>query len=134
MIPTSPNIGPDVATGRRWVLLEETQACIWGSADAMPAVDIEGSVELEHYRTPQDALRAVEDYLTVAGATAQWSDVRPIETCACCDADFDTTKWHKVLTLTVEEGPLDDPEVLDEAYPARFCNSCVSVNISRLPA
>lgn len=131
---TLPNIERDVETSRRWVLMEEIQACIWESAEVIPAVDIEGSIELDHYCNAQDALHAVDRYLTVAGASAQWSDVRPIETCACCGADFDTTKWHKVLTLTVEEGAFDDPKVLDAAYPARFCTKCVPVNIDRVPA
>lgn len=117
--------------GRRWELSDETQVCIWSSPTATPEIDFLGVVQvLDYFCCEEHALRGVNKYLTLAGATAQWSDVRPVETCACCGTDFDTTRWHKVLALSVEEGPLYDPDYIDVTYPARFCNKCVPVKAS----
>jgi hypothetical protein len=116
-------------TDRRWVLSDETQVCIWSSPTARPEVDFLGTVQiLDYFCCEEHALVGISKYLTLLSATAQWSWVRPVEECSCCAADIDTSKWHKVLTLTVEEGPLYDPDLLDAAYPARFCNRCVPVN------
>jgi hypothetical protein len=117
-----------LGTGKRWVLLDETQKCIWGAPNEMPEVDIQLAVWLGNYCCEQHALEACDNYLSLAGATAKWSDVRPIESCAICDKDFSTTSWHKVLTLSVERGDELDPVIIDGTYPARFCNQCVPIS------
>ena len=123
------SFGLDLDLKRRWVLLVETQMCIWESVNSMPEVDISQAHVIEYYQSRQDALQGIQTYLTMATATAQWSDVRPTETCACCGSDIDTSKWHEVLALTVEEGPIDNPVLLDAQYPARFCTGCVPSNL-----
>jgi hypothetical protein len=112
-------------TGVRWLVLEETQRCIWESPTCVPEVDIDGSFVLNICCSGQHAMRKVDEYLSRAGAKALWSDVRPIETCTCCEEDFDTTTWHRVLTLSVEMGTLAEPKILDGWYVARFCQQCV---------
>jgi len=81
-----------------------------------------------------EALAGIDKYLAQVGATAEWSDVRPIETCACCKGDVDTLKSHKVLSLCTEIWPDDDVILLGIDYPARFCNDCVPVNLNEVPA
>lgn len=91
----------------------------------MPDIDIQYAVVLDSYYCEHHALKAIDQYLDDVGASAQWSDVRPVGTCAGCEADFDTTKWHKVLSVYIEEGTPGLPDVLAAVYLARFCNSCV---------
>lgn len=119
---------------KRWVLSVETQACMWTSPDAFPIVDISDAQVLAYHCSEAHAMESVQNYLRDAGARVSWADVRPVETCACCGEDFDASKWHKTLSLTVEAGRFDDPDVLDASYPARFCNRCVPVYVSREPA
>jgi hypothetical protein len=114
-----------LGTGVRWVLLDEIQKCIWESPTCIPEVDIESATFLHYYCCEQHAMKGVDEYLSQVGAKAQWSDVRPIETCACCDEDFDTTTWHRVLTLSIEKGLDTDPVIIDATYVARFCTKCV---------
>lgn len=111
--------------GHRWVLCIEQQKYIFDNP-ALPEVDIAYAVQLDSYSTKQHALEAVDRYLVAAGAVATWSDVRPTEECACCGCDIDTTETHQCLSLTIETGPEESPEVLElGGYPARFCSSCV---------
>ena len=122
-----------------WVLAIEDQRCIWESPTSMPEVDINYAAELGCYCCEDHAVLAAGDYLLQAGAKAQWSDVRPIETCACCEEDFDATQRHKVLALSVEQGSMFDLEVLGVKYVARFCNTCAAKastqpNASAMPA
>ena len=122
--------------GHRWVLLIETQKCLWTSPDA-PEVHIAFAEELASYSCEQDALQAIDRYLSAIGALVKWSDVRPIEECARCGADIDTTKQHKVLTMAIEVMAVDAPVTLEAEYPARFCNSCspdeAAAKITELP-
>lgn len=120
-------------SGHRWVLCIEHQQCIFDN-QALPEIDIAYAVQLDSYPSEQLAIEAVKRYLTAAGAVATWADVRPIEECSCCGADMDTTKRHQALSLTIETGPEDSPEILEGRYPARFCNRCapsVESNIAR---
>lgn len=117
----------EMSTGTIWVLANETQMCIWASPTEMPEVDIENAVSFAYYCSEQHAKEAIAEYLLQIGATEQWSSVRPIETCASCEQDFDTTTWHQVLVLSEENGPITNPEPIDYWYVARFCNKCVPV-------
>lgn len=101
--------------------------------DGVPVVDYVGCVqELDAYATMEAACIAVDNYLTQLGAVATWSDVGPIERCACCSCDIDTSKPHKVLDLSECVGRHDDDtiDVIDGWYPARFCNSCAPVGVA----
>jgi len=92
----------------------------------MPEVDIQFGDGIGTYCSEEHAMVAVNEYLLLVGADAQWSDVRPIETCACCHKDFDTTtSWHKVLTLIEESGEPPDLSIGTVEYVARFCQKCV---------
>jgi len=107
---------------RRWTIAIETQKCIWGSPTSLPEVDIQFADGLGIYCSEQHANEKIAEYLLLAGAKATWADVRPIELCACCGTDFDTTDWHKVLTLIEENADFKPRSV---KYAARFCQACV---------
>lgn len=119
--------GKNLGLGQRYVLLDETQMCIWSAPDAVPEVDIREALVLDYYCCEQHAMEACKAYLAQVGAEATWSDVRPFEDCGICKEYFDTTSWHKVLTLSEERGIEDDPQIIDRKYVARFCQSCVPV-------
>jgi hypothetical protein len=108
-----------------FVLCMETQMCIWESPTSLPEVDIQEATCLSCYCCKEHAMDGVQKYLLQVGAKPLWSDVRPIETCACCEKDFDATRSHKTLVLSVEEGPFTSPTTLEVEYVARFCNKCV---------
>ena len=111
-------------TPHRWVLQSETQTFIFDTF-ATPEVSVSDCFVLDMYETEAAALDAVHSYLATCGAVAAWADIGPVEACACCQADLQTTTSH--ATLTQERGPEDAPEVIDVWYPARFCNTCSSV-------
>lgn len=121
----------ELSTGIIWALANETQMCIWASPTALPEVDIQIATTFAYYCCEQHAKAAIEEYLLQIGATEKWSDVRPIETCACCNQDFDTTTWHEVLALSKERGPAANSEPMDYWYVARFCNKCVPLDGQR---
>lgn len=113
--------------GTFWMLTNETQKIDQVGESCIPAIDIEEAESFAYYCSEEHALCAVNDYLLLAGATPQWSGVDPIETCACCGANIDTSQFHRVLVLSVESGTWDDMVQEDCSYPARFCNTCVPV-------
>jgi len=117
-------LNPERGTEPAWVLLSDSQSCIWESPTAIPEIETHESVFLQYFCSEQHILVAVEEYLRLAGATATWADVRPIEICAICGVDFDTTKPHQVLTVLHEEGDEFDPELIRASYAARFCREC----------
>jgi hypothetical protein len=119
----------------RFSLCMETQFIEWPADGGMPIVDFLGcSDELNTYDSEDKALDAIDKYLAQVGATVEWSDVRPIETCACCKCDIDTSKSHKVLSLCTEVGPDEDITLLNVDYPARFCNVCVPIKFDEVAA
>ncbi len=111
--------------GPLWVLVAETQSCLWTAPDEIPEIKIQDAAQLGSYCCEEHALEAVNDYLLQVGATATWSDVRPIESCASCGLDFDTKQPHKVLVLSFEEVEGGSVQQLDVSYAARFCRGCV---------
>jgi hypothetical protein len=111
--------------GELWGLRIETQRCIWKSPEALPEVGISGAYTFMAYCCEAHALKGVQEYLFQVGANALWSDVRPIETCACCGQDFDATAYHKVLVLAHEVIDKNEFDLIDIRYPARFCIDCV---------
>jgi hypothetical protein len=118
---------------KSWFSLGVATQFIELQPDGMPVVDFVGVVqELDEYATMDDACVAIDSYLAQLGAKATWSDVGPVEKCACCDSDIDTSKPHKVLDLTECVGPFEDDTVqpIDGWYPARFCNSCAPVGVA----
>ena len=110
-------------TSLRWVLQTETQTCIFDTG-VTPEVSITDCFELDTYDTEVAALDAVHSYLATCGAVVMWADIGPVETCACCQSDLETTTSHATLTLSQERGPEDTSNVIDVWYPARFCNAC----------
>lgn len=114
-----------LGTGVRWSVCIETGKCVWESPGSMPIAYIQNAYCLGQFCNELHAMETVNDYLMQVGADALWSDVRPIETCACCKNDFDTTVSHKVLALHIERGPLHAIEMLEVEYVARFCPKCV---------
>lgn len=111
--------------GTRFVLWDEIQRCLWSSAESMPEVDIAMGSELDQYADQDSAMAAALKLLSTIGATATYADVRPIEECAKCGADFDTSRGHHhVLVVSEESGPETAPEELNVWYVARFCPSC----------
>lgn len=108
-----------------WELLVETQTCIWASSTGGPEVVPEDGMVLENFDSEPPAIDAAESHLAQLGATAEWSDVRPIEKCTQCGQDFSTLTPHKVLTIAHCRGSEEDAVTLDVKYPARFCNACV---------
>lgn len=111
----------------RFVILQESQKCLWVAANELPEVDVADSLVLGYYCGKDHALAAVRRYLIQVGAAATFSDVRPIEACACCSGDIAANQLHMVITLSTERGSEDEPELLDIDYPARFCNTCVPI-------
>ena len=118
-----------LGTGVRWSVSIETQKCIWESPDSMPVVDFQEAYCFGLFCSENHAMETVNDYLMQVGADALWSNVRPIETCACCKNDFETIVWHKVLALQIERGPLHALEPLEVEYVARFCQKCVPLDL-----
>ena len=119
----------------RYLLCLETQFIEWSDDSEWPIVDIaDDALVLDEYDTRDEALIAIDNYLARVGASLEWSDVRPIETCACCKGDVDTLKSHKVLTLSTEVGPENDVRALRGDYPARFCTTCVPIKFNEVAA
>jgi hypothetical protein len=112
-----------------FIISVEDQCVVWPADGGMPEIDIGMETVLAYFATKTEALQALHDYLAAVGARALWSDLRPIETCACCGADFNTGQRHMVVSLSEEEINEHDPEMpgrpVDWAYPARFCTTCV---------
>lgn len=116
--------GKNLGLGTRYVLLEETQMCLWRAPDVMPEVNIGEAVVLGYYCCEQHAMEAVSSYLTLAGGEATWSNILPIDNCGICKESFNTNIWHKVLTLSKEHGHDNKPEIINNKYVARFCQKC----------
>lgn len=110
----------------------EDQCVTWPAAGGLPEVDIGMETVLAYFDTKAEAHQALRAYLAATGARALWSDVRPIETCACCGVDIATSERHMVISISEEEKNDIDPFMpgrpVDWAYPARFCTSCVPIN------
>jgi len=111
--------------GTRWVLTHETQTCIWESDTSLPEVAIGEATSFAHFCCEEHAIEGVEQYLLQAGARAQWSDVRPVDTCARCGQDFETARAHQVLVLSTCAIEGEDVQQYDVQHIARFCNNCV---------
>jgi hypothetical protein len=90
----------------------------------MPEVNIGEVAILGYYCCEQHAIEAYNSYLTLAGATATWPDVLPIENCGICKESFNTNIWHKALILSKERGYANNPEIINNKYVARFCQKC----------
>ena len=110
--------------GTRWSLVNEIQVCICKSPAEVSEVDVQDAVQIASYCCEEHALEALSDYLQQINAVAQWSDIGPIETCACCQADLDTTRPHRVIVLSRDVIDGDDVQEFDVQYPARLCNKC----------
>lgn len=108
----------------RFVLLDEKQATIWRTPSDIPEIDITLASVLATFATYREALQAAEKLLIGKSATPTWADVRPIEECAHCGADFDTRQRHHALALTEESGDETNPKVLQGWYVARLCPAC----------
>lgn len=108
----------------RFVLLIEKQRIKWQGAESIPEVDIAHAHVLDSYSTEDIAIGALKNYLCSLGAKLTWADVRPIEECAICGKDFDTSDWHKAVVLSSEAGTEECPVILGGEYPARFCTNC----------
>jgi hypothetical protein len=91
----------------------------------MPEVNIAIAYQINSYENNKCALDALNAYLLQINAKATWADVRPIEECAICGEDFNTTESHQTLALSVETGTDEAPELIEIEYPARFCRDCV---------
>jgi len=113
-----------------WVLQEQDQRCVWISPTHIPEVDISIATVLDIFPTKDLVFDAATKYLSQLGGRMEFSDVRPIEKCACCGTDFDTNIRHKVLTVSAELNPETDPTVLDIWYVARFCINCVPMPVA----
>ena len=66
--------------GTRWVLAHETQTCIWESPASLAEVAVKDRSSFAYFCCEEHAIEGIEQHLLQAGATAQWSDVRPIDT------------------------------------------------------
>jgi hypothetical protein len=112
-----------------WLFCVNTERTIWPAqaGSEIPELEVSSSRVLGEYCSYPCARDAAEKYLSTAGAKATWSDVRPIEECAVCGADVDTSKDHTALSLEEAEGLIDAPEPTGNVrYPARFCSQCVN--------
>lgn len=111
--------------GSRIELIDECQRIIWHDNDTIPEVAMQPAYVLVTCSTSDELAIELTKQLRQLDATPSWSDVRPTEECAICHEDFDTRKWHRVLTISLESGPQENPKIHDAWYPARFCNKCV---------
>lgn len=111
-------------TADRQTLCLEDSTIIWRAAGAEPEVDIAAADVLDYYCCEADALAAIDSLLASVNARPTWSDVRPIEQCAACGADFATSTRHLAIALLVESGPEEDPKTASARYPAHFCKAC----------
>ena len=118
-------LAESLSDGTRWVLAHETQTCIWESPASLPEVATRDASSVASFCCEEHAIEGVEHYLLQAGARAQWSDVRTIDTCARCGADFETARAHRVLVLSTCAIEGEDVQQYDVQYVARFCNNCL---------
>jgi hypothetical protein len=112
----------------RYVLLDEVQRCIWNSPSEVSEIAISIAYAIDDYATGMEAIAAAEKLVIAMGGSTTYADVRPIEECAICGADFDTTRLHHTITVSHEEGPTDSPTILAVSYVARICARCSDPN------
>jgi hypothetical protein len=108
----------------RCVVCMETQRVIWEGRHSIPEVHISDAVQVQSLSSVSALEGFLCQYLKELDTTFNWSDVRPTEECARCGDDLDTSIPHRVISVTVEQGPEMDPTVLDGWYAARFCPRC----------
>jgi hypothetical protein len=109
----------------RLALTDAAQRIVWGDAGDAAEVDIREATEFAYFCCSGHARAEVRNMLALIGAEPKWSDAQPIEACAACGADIDTSDWHRVLGITDERGPLHTPDAKTLVQcPARFCSSC----------
>ncbi|MGE0357302.1 MAG: hypothetical protein AB7P08_10340 [Burkholderiales bacterium] len=96
----------------------------------LPSIDREHSVVIGVYQDEPAARARIEAILSVLGAKARWSDVRPTEECALCEIDFRTEERHVAIVLE-RRAPCGSPGD-DESYPARLCPDCTSKVVPKL--
>ena len=110
-----------------WSVSHEPQRCTWTSPNERPEIDIAPhATELFSAEWEHEAREFLSRLFASVGARTTNADVRPIEQCARCRRDFETSERHTCIALLYElrsdEGePL---EVVKAEYPARFCPAC----------
>jgi hypothetical protein len=113
-----------------WSVVHEPQRCIWASPSERPEIDIyPHATDLRRHGDQEAAVSWLLSFLAGLGAEATWADVRPIEECAKCKADFPTAERHSCVTLlhewlTPDGEPDTDQGPLGCEYVARFCPTC----------
>lgn len=108
----------------RFELLNEVQACLWRSPADVPEVEVRYAEIIESFLSYEDALLAAKKLLATVHAQPTFADVRPIEECAKCGADFDTRNSHHTLVISEESGDQTNPQIVQVWYVARFCCGC----------
>jgi len=109
----------------RLALTDATQRIVWNDAGEVPQIAIREATEFAYFCCSGHARAEVRSMLALIGAEPKWADARPVEACAACGADIDTSHWHRVLGITDERGPLHSPDTKTLVQcPARFCSSC----------
>jgi hypothetical protein len=83
---------------------------------------------ISEHDTKESAGERLMALLGKVGGRATWAGVRPIEECAKCGADFNTSERHSCLAFLQEKHTGDQEtleiELLSCDYPARFCPVC----------
>jgi hypothetical protein len=112
--------------GSRYILSEELVAIDWNDLEEEATHIICEKVQ-GCFCSEEQALAAGNAYLANLKSNLTWSDILPVERCGICDARMKTDDLHQALSVTVECGPANAPEILDVYYLARFCQKCVPV-------
>lgn len=111
----------------RCAVCMETQKVIWQKG-RIPEVDISNAVLIKTFSSVSALETFLSEYAKDLDTRWVWSDVRPTEECARCGCDIDTSVPHRVISVTVEQGPETGPiDMLDGWYAARFCPQCEPV-------
>lgn len=114
------DLGKDV----RYVVTENIRKVDWNEPD-MPSLQVVDCLSQFYFCSVEHALAYVIDYLSEHVSNLQMSEVKPMDKCVICGAEFSTQEWHLALTLTVERGSRDAVEFISGAHMAGFCPCCV---------
>jgi len=110
-----------------WLILLSNERTVWSASDAMPEVAPSEAFEL--YRCEDEANVRVHlaGLLSRTGLTEiADADIRPIEECGACGAEFDTRQPHVAVILELSHGTPAEQRIEHLEYWSRCCPRCVS--------
>lgn len=110
-----------------WFVLMSNERTVWSAPDAMLEVAPSEAFELYRCEDEAEARAHLVELLSRTGLTdITDADIRPIEECGACGADFDTRQPHVAVILELCHGTPEEPRSEHVEYRSRCCPRCVS--------